>query len=58
MKRANECCWTYLFRAEDSSDGPRGGLTQTEPSRLLGACKTLLWLGVSILVGVGVSRLG
>ncbi len=39
----------YLFQAEDST-------TVTE-NRIVGACKAFLWLGVSILMGVGVSSL-
>ncbi|MGL1863651.1 MAG: hypothetical protein OCC46_14090 [Pseudodesulfovibrio sp.] len=41
--------WLYLVQAEDST-------TQTN-SRLMGACKTFLWLGVSILIGVGMGQL-
>jgi len=41
--------WLYLFQAEDSTTRPQ--------SRLAGACKTLVWVGVSILVGMGVSQL-
>lgn len=41
--------WKYFFRAEDAT-------TQIE-SRLAGACKTILWLGISILIGVSVGQL-
>ena len=41
--------WVYFFQAEDSETQPE--------SRLAGACKAILWLGVSILMGVGVSQL-
>lgn len=41
--------WKYLFLPEDADSAPA--------SRLAGACKTALWLGVSILVGLGLDRL-
>jgi len=41
--------WMYFFQAEDS----RG----VAESRLAGACKAFLWLGISILMGIGVSQL-
>ncbi len=41
--------WLYLVQAEDST-------TETG-SRLMGVCKVFLWLGVSILMGVGVGQL-
>jgi hypothetical protein len=41
--------WLYLLQAEDSTT-----LTQ---SRLAGACKAIVWVGVSILIGMGVSQL-
>ncbi|QGY39496.1 hypothetical protein GM415_04970 [Pseudodesulfovibrio cashew] len=41
--------WLYLVQAED--------LTTQSGSRLNEACKTCLWLGVSILLGVGFGQL-
>ncbi|MFH1913237.1 MAG: hypothetical protein ABIK45_03040 [Pseudomonadota bacterium] len=41
--------WKYLLR-------PEGADSET-PSRLAGACKTVVWLGVSILLGVGMGHL-
>lgn len=41
--------WAYLIQAEDSMTPAYG--------RLAGACKTCMWLGVSILIGVGVAQL-
>jgi len=41
--------WLYLFQAEDSTTPVMG--------RLMGACKTFVWLGISILLGLGVSQL-
>lgn len=42
--------WKYLLRPE--------GTDTAAPSRLAGACKTVVWLGVSILLGVGMGHLG
>ncbi|MDC0335341.1 hypothetical protein OAN24_00380 [Pseudodesulfovibrio sp.] len=41
--------WLYLVRAEDS--------TTQAGSRFIGAFKTFLWLGVSILMGIGMAQL-
>jgi len=45
----NRFDWSYLIQAEDS-------MTPAY-SRFAGACKTCMWLGVSILMGVGVAQL-
>lgn len=41
--------WLYLVQAEDS--------TTPVYSRLNETCKTCVWLGISILIGVGVGQL-
>lgn len=41
--------WRYLFLPEGADSAPA--------SRLAGACKTVLWLGVSVLLGLGLDRL-
>lgn len=40
--------WSYLVQAEG---------TTCEYTRAAGACKTFVWLGVSILLGMGVAQL-
>jgi hypothetical protein len=55
MKR-QKCSWKYLFRAEDSSSGTRDCLAHM--TSLLRAGKAVLWLGVSILLGMGLGQLG
>jgi len=41
--------WKYLLRPEDGENEPSG--------RLAGICKTAIWLGVSVLLGVGMGHL-
>lgn len=41
--------WKYLLLPESADGAPA--------SRLAGACKTALWLGVSVLVGLGLDRI-
>lgn len=41
--------WLYLVQAEDSTTPAHG--------RMAEVCKTFVWLGISVLMGVGVSQL-
>lgn len=49
MRGKQQFNWLYLVQAEDS--------TTPACSRLTEACKTFVWLGVSILIGVGMGQL-
>lgn len=48
-KRAHSFHWSYLFQLEDS--------TTPEHSALARTCKSMLWIGVSVLMGMGVGQL-
>ena len=53
------CGLLYMLCPEDSSAGPKDLPARARgASRWLRTGKLALWLGVSILAGVGVSRLG
>lgn len=47
----------YLLLPEDTSCEGMGCLKQLCHSRAAGACKAVLWLGASILFGVGLGQL-
>ena len=57
-KKKDQCGWMFLFCAEDSST--RLGKFSAHPrtTRLYRTGKIMLWLGLSILLGMGVSQLG
>ncbi|MCJ2165143.1 MULTISPECIES: hypothetical protein [unclassified Pseudodesulfovibrio] len=52
-----QCSWIYLFHVEDSSTEARD-CPELDVSRLLRTGKAVLWVGISVLMGMGVSQLG
>jgi hypothetical protein len=48
MDRKTAFDWKYLIRPEDGQDSP---------TRLAGACKAVLWFGVSVLAGLALDGL-